>query len=404
MDTSKRVFQGHGVDASERSCVRKKLGRDAMMALFKAMPPVVIGIEACGSAHPWAHPWARTLSAMGHEVCLTAPQLARLYVKCGRNDAADAEARCEAMSRPAMRIVSVKTVAQQAALLLASERAQLVSGRTRLAHAIRGHRTWPIPRTKHPQSGCKAAEFGLAEAKGVARVGGLLARVAADAGLPVMVRELFAGLGEELAQLEARLAAADARLQAWHRGDEASRRHAAIPGIGPITASLLAMKVPDPHAFKSGRDFAAWLGLTPKDHSTAGRVGTGGIARAGDEVLRSLLVVGATSVIRHMRAAPPPPPKGWRTEAGQTGGGPARADAAQAGTGEAGPAKAGGPRPWPAGLPERKPAKLAAIALASKPDARASSGTARVAWTLLSSGEACNPVHSHAPVPALAAA
>ncbi len=169
--------------------------------------------------------------------------------------------------------------------------------------------------------GCRVRPGGPHQGRtGVARVGGLLARVAADAGLPVMVRELFAGLGEELVQLEARLAAADARLQAWHRGDEASRRLAAISGIGPITASLLTMKVPDPGAFKSGRDFAAWLGLTPKDHSTAGRVGTGGIARAGDEVLRSLLVVGATSVIRHMRAAPPPPPKGWRTEAGQTGG------------------------------------------------------------------------------------
>lgn len=389
MDTSKRVFQVHGVDASERACLRKKLSRDAMMALFKAMPPVVIGIEACGSSHHWA----RTLSAMGHEVRLIAPQLAKPYVKRGKSDAADAEALCEAMSRPTMRFVPVKTVAQQAALLLASERARLVSGRTRLANAIRGH----------------AAEFGLVGRTGVAHVGELLARVAADAGLPVMVRELLAGLGEELAQLEARLAATDARLQAWHRGDEASRRLAAIPGIGPITASLLAMKVPDPGAFKSGRDFAAWLGLTPKDHSTAGRVRTGGITRAGDEVLRSLLVVGATSVIRHMRAAPPPPPKGRRKEAGQTGGGSARADAAQAGAGEAGPAKAGpakagGPRPWLAGLLERKPPKLAAIALANKPDARASSGTARVAWKLLSSGEAYNPAHSHAPVPALATA
>ena len=374
------------MDASERACLRKKLSRDAMMALFKAMPPTVIGIEACGSAHHWA----RTLSAMGHEVRLIAPQLAKPYVKRGKNDAADAEALCEAMSRPTMRFVPVKTVAQQAALLLASERARLVSGRTRLANAIRGH----------------AAEFGLVGRTGVAHVGELLARVAADEGLPVLVRELFAGLGEELAQLEVRLAATDARLQAWHRGDEASRRLAAIPGIGPITASLLAMKVPDPAAFKSGRDFAAWLGLTPKDHSTAGRVRTGGITRAGDEVLRSLLVVGATSVIRHMRAAPPPPPKGQRKEAGQTGGEPARADAAQAGAGEAGRAKAGpakaghtapgGPRPWLAGLLKRKPPKLAAIALANK--------TARVAWKLLSSGEVYNPAHSHTPAPALAAA
>jgi len=360
IDTSKRVFQVHGVDASEHPCLRKKLSRDVMQSMFKATPLTVIGIEACGSAHHWA----RTLSAMGHEVKLIAPQLAKPYVKRGKNDAADAEALCEAMSRPTMRFVLVKTAGQQAALLLASERARLVSGRTRLA------------------------------------------RVAADEGLPALARELFAGLGEEFAQAEERLGAADARLRAWHRGDGALRRLAAVPGIGPITASLLAMKVPDPGAFKSGWDFAAWLGLTPKDHSTAGRVRTGGITRAGDEVLCSLLVVGATSVMRHMRAAPPPLPKGRRKEAGQTGGGPARADAAQAGAGEAGPAKAGpakaghpapgGPRPWLAGLLERKPPKLAAIALANK--------TARVAWKLLSSGKAYNPAHRHAPVPALAAA
>jgi len=375
MDTSKRVFQVHGVDAAERPLLRRKLSRDAMLALFKGLAPTVVAIEACGSAHHWA----RTLGALGHEVKLVTPQLAKPYVKRGKNDAADAAALCEAMSRPVMRFVPVKTAKQQAALMLASERERLVRERTRLANTVRGH----------------AAEFGLVVATGQAHLGRLLAAVAADEGVPALARDLFAGMAGEWAQLEARLAAADARLQAWHRESELSQRLVKVPGIGPVTACLLAMKTPDPRAFKSGRDFAAWLGLTPKDHSTAGKVRTGGITRAGDEGLRSLLVVGATSVIRHMRTAAPPKP-------GQAGvGGPAQAGQTGEGHARKGPAKPGGPRPWLAGLLERKPPKLAAIALANKPDARASSGTARVAWKLMASGEAYNPAR---PRPAAAAA
>jgi len=354
MDTSKRVFQLHGVDASERPSLRKKLSRDGMVSFYQALPPTVVAIEACGSAHHWA----RTLGAMGHTVRLIAPQLAKPYVKRGKNDAADAAALCEAMSRPTMRFVPVKSADQQAALMLASERERLVRERTRLANTVRGH----------------AAEFGLVVATGQAHLGRLLAAVAADAGVPVLARELFAGMAEEFVQLEARLAAADAKLQAWHRGSELSQRLAKVPGIGPVTACLLAMKTPDPGAFKSGRDFAAWLGLTPKDHSTAGKVRTGGITRAGDEALRSLLVVGATSVIRHMRTSAPPKP-------GQTG---------------KGPAKPGGPRSWLAGLLEREPPKLAAIALANK--------TARVAWTLMASGERYDPARTRPTAAAAAAA
>ena len=326
---------------------------------------------------------------MGHEVRLIAPQLAKPYVKRGKNDAADAAALCEAMSRPTMRFVPVKSADQQAALLLASERERLVRARTQLVNAIRGH----------------AAEFGLVEAKGVRRVEALLGAVAADQGVPAMAREVFAGLAEELAGLELRLAAADQKLQAWHWGSELSRRLAALPGVGPVTASLLAMKVPDPGAFKSGRDFAAWLGLTPKDHSTAGKARPGGITRAGDEALRSLLVVGATAVIRQMRTPPPPKPgqaaqeRPSQERPSQERAGTAPAEARQTGKGQTGKAHAGarpapaGPRPWLARLLERKPPKLAAVALANKPDARASSGTARVAWKLMATGCAYDPSH-----------
>ncbi len=376
MDTSKRVFQVHGVEAGERPVLRRQLRRDAMVLFFAKHPPVVVAIEACGSAHHWA----RVLGAMGHEVRLIAPQLAKPYVKRGKNDAADAEALCEAASRPTMRFVPHKTAGQQAALLLASERGRLVRARTQLVNAIRGH----------------AAEFGLVEAKGVGRAGALLGAVAADAGVPAMAREVFAGLAEELAGLELRLAAADAKLQAWHRGSEVSRRLLAVPGIGPVGASLLAMKVPDPGAFKSGRDFAAWLGLTPRDHSTAGKARPGGITRAGDEALRSVLVVGATAVIRQVRTpAPPKPgqPKPGQPEPGQAQTGKGHAGKRQA---AAAPLSAGGLRPWLARLLERKPPKLAAVALANK--------MARIAWKLMATGGTYDPGHGQPGAAAPAAA
>ena len=331
MDTSKRIFQLHGVDAAERPVLRRKLSRKDMIALFERLAPTEVSLEACGASHHWA----RTLGAMGHTVKLIAPQLAKPYVKRGKNDAADAEALCEAMSRPSMRFVPTKTAEQQAALMLAGARDRLVRTRTQLANTIRGH----------------AAEFGLTAPKGMAQVKPLLADIAADATLPLVAREMFALLDQELAALQARLLEVDVKLLAWHRGNEPSRRLVRVPSIGPVTASLLAMKVPDPHMFRSGRDFAAWLGLTPKDHSTAGKARPGRITRAGDETLRSLLVVGATAVILHQR----------------------RGDGRHK-------------SPWLAQLLERKAPKLAAVALANK--------TARIVWKMLTSGAAYDPARA----------
>ena len=283
MDTSKHVFQLHGVNAAETVILRKKLRRKDMIAFFEKLAPTMIAIEACGGSHHWA----RLLSSFGHEVKLIAPQLAKPYVKRGKNDAADAEALCEAMGRPTMRFVPVKTAEQQAALMLVGLRDRLVRNRTQLSNAIRGY----------------AAEFGLTAAKGVAHLNPLLVRIQADESLPALARELFAVQAKEYQQLRAQIDDVDARLMAWHRADECSRRLAKIPGVGPIGAALLMMKTPAPELFRSGRQFAAWIGLTPKDHSTAGKVKLGVITRAGDEILRSVLVVGATAVIHKFNAA-----------------------------------------------------------------------------------------------------
>lgn len=325
MDTSKRVFQLHGVNAAEQPVLRRKLGRAALHAFFAKLPPTVVALEACGASHYWA----RTLQALGHTVRLIAPQLVKPYVKRGKNDAADAEALCEAASRPTMRYVPVKTPDQQAALMLAGARERLVRQRVQLDNAIRGH----------------AAEFGLTAARGASHVVELLAMVQADQQVPALARAVFAGLACDYAHIEARLAAVDAELRAWFKQSEVAQRLVQIPGVGPVIASLLAMKTPDPHAFRSGRDFAAWLGLTPKDHSTAGRTRLGRITRAGDETLRSLLVVGATAVI-------------WQTRHGSSRR----------------------TMPWLAALLSRKPPKLAAVALANK--------IARVAWRLMADGAA----------------
>jgi transposase len=282
----------------------------------------VIAIESCGASHHWA----RLLQSSGHSVRLIAPQLVKPYVKRGKNDVADAEALCEAMSRPTMRFVPVKTSEQQAALMLVGVRDRLIRNRTQLANAIRGN----------------AAEFGLAAAKGMAHLVPLIERIQADESLPALARELFAIQAEEYAQLQAQIAEVDAKLMAWHQADECSRRLAKIPGVGPIGAVLLRMKTPEPELFRSGRQFAAWIGLTPKDHSTAGKVRTGVITRAGDEGLRSVLVVGATAVIQQVR-------------------------------------RGGTASPWLAGLLKRKSPKLAAVALANK--------MARVAWKLMLTGE-----------------
>ncbi len=252
MDTSKHVFQLHVVNAAEEPILRKKLRRKEMVAFFEKLPPTVIAIEACGGSHHWA----RLLQSFGHVVKLLPPQFVKPYVKRGKNDAADAEALCEAMSRATMRFVPVKAVDSQAALMLAGVRDRLVRNRIQLANAIRGY----------------AAEFGLTAAKGMSKIEPLLDRIAADETLPGLARELFALHGKEYAQLQVQLEKVDAKLMAWHPADKCSRRLAQIPGVGPIGASLLVMKTPAPETFQSARHFAAWLGLTPKDHSTAGEL------------------------------------------------------------------------------------------------------------------------------------
>jgi transposase len=327
MDTSKNFFQLHGVDAAERPVLRKKLRRNEVLAFFAKLAPTVIGMEACGAAHYWA----RELRKLGHEVRLMAPQHVKAYVKRNKNDGRDAEALCEAMSRPTMQFVPVKTEEQQAALMLAGVRQQLIARRTQLSNAIRGY----------------AAEFGLTAAKGLDKIEPLLARIAQDTTVPELARELFAIHGQDYAQLQSKLKALEAKLLAWHRANATSRRLAQIPGVGPIGATALVMKTPDPCTFPSGRHFAAWLGLTPKDHSTAGKTRLGKITHAGDEALRSLLVAGATAVIQQVRRG------------------------------------RGHPSPWLLDLLNRKPPKLAAVALANK--------IARIAWKLMTTGETYNP-------------
>jgi transposase len=325
IDTSKRVFQLHGVNAAEEVVLRRQLPRSRMVEFFSRLPSTEIGLEACGASHHWA----RVLSGLGHRVRLIAPQLVKPYVKRGKNDAADAAGGCEAMGRPTMRFVPVKTAEQQAALMLAGVRGSIVRERTQLTNMIRGY----------------AAEFGVVAAKGLCKIEPLLARIAGDQTLPALARDLFAGLGAAYQEVQARFAVIDAKLLAWHRANPVSRALGEIPGVGPIGASLLVMKTPDPRAFSSGRQYAAWLGLTPKDHSTAGKARPGVITRAGDEALRSVLVVGATAVIRM----------------------------AMLGKGK-------GASPWLIALLERKAPKLAAVALANK--------IARIAWTMMATGEA----------------
>ncbi len=232
MDTSKHFFQLHGVDAAERPVLRRKLRRNEVLAFFAKLPPTVIGMEACGAAHYWA----RELRKLGHEVKLMAPQHVKAYVKRNKNDGRDAEALCEAMSRPTMQFVPVKTEEQQAALMLAGVRQQLIARRTQLSNAIRGY----------------AAEFGLTAAKGLDKIEPLLARIALDESLPTLARELLAMQGHDYARLQVELKAIEARLMAWHRANADSRRLAQIPGIGLIGATTLVMKTPDPRAFACG--------------------------------------------------------------------------------------------------------------------------------------------------------
>ncbi len=322
LDTSKHVFQLHGVDGSEQPVLRRQVRRSEMAKFFAKLPATRIGLEACGASHYWA----RVLGGLGHEVVLMPPQYIKPYVKRGKNDAIDAAAICEAMSRPGMRFVAVKSAESQAGLMVLRVRDLLVKQRTALINAIRGH----------------AAEFGVSAAKGPVKVAELLHRAHAEAAkVPAPALEMLRLLAGQLDAIETRLTTLEAQLIGVHKANPTSQCLATIPGVGPIGAVSFALRVPDPKAFRSGRHLAAWLGLTPKENSTAGRHRPGRISRQGDANLRRLLVLGATAVIRCAR--------------------PGRAS------------------PWLLHLLARRPKKLAAVALANK--------MARIIWAMMVSGE-----------------
>jgi transposase len=314
VDTSKSVFPLHGVDERGRPILRENLTRARFEKFLGKVSPTQVVLEACGSSHHWG----RFAQELGHTVRLVPPQYVKPFVKRGKNDRNDAEAISEAASRPSMRFVAVRSAEAQAEAMDLSARDLLVRQRRQLVNAIRGH----------------AAEFGVVAAKGVAHIAPLLQKVA-ETEMPQAAKDTLAQLGRVVGQLDAQLAEIDRRLAERHKANPVSRRLAAVPGVGPLTALTMAVRV-DVGQFESARHFAAWLGLTPKEHSTGGRQRLGGISRAGDERLRQLLVVGAMAVIRHARP-------GSKTAS-----------------------------PWLLALLERRPRKLAAVALANK--------MARVLW------------------------
>lgn len=325
LDLAKRVFQVHGVDEAGAVVVRKRLRRGEVLRFFAALAPCLVGMEACSSAHYWA----RELKALGHEVRLMPPSYVKPYVKRGKNDASDAAAICEAVTRPSMRFVAVKTAEQQGVLMLHRSRDLLVRQRTMLANAVRAH----------------LAEFGVVAARGHAQLRRLMAEIDGGGhdGVPEFARTALRGLFEQLRAAEARIDAIEREIVAWHRASAESRRLATIPGIGPITASALTATVPDPKQFRCGRDLAAWLGLVPRQRSTGGKERLGGISKQGDRYIRRLLVIGATSVLRSARA---------RTTADGD---------------------------WIRSLLLRRPARVVTVAQANK--------MARTAWALLARGE-----------------
>jgi transposase len=326
IDISKHVFTLHGVDGQERPVLRRNLRRAEMETFFAKLAPTEVVLEACGGAHHWG----RLLRRLGHQVRLIPAQYVKPFVRRAKNDRADAEAISEAASRPSLPSVAVKSAEQQASGMILKHREMLIGQRTAAINALRGH----------------AAEFGVIAAKGTAQIKALLDKLAGEAAVPAMAQAMFAQMGEHIASLDQQIEALDAELLARHKADAVSQLLAAVPGIGPITAITLTLSV-EPEHFASGRHFAAWLGLTPKEHSTGGKPRLGRISKAGNERLRTLLVVGATSVIRH--------------------------------------AKAGrkGASAWLLRLLERKPRKLAAVALANK--------MARIVWAMMARGEAYRP-------------
>jgi transposase len=326
LDIAKRAFQVHGVDRHGRPGLKRKLSRDQVLAFFANLPPCVIGLEACGGAHYWA----RELAKLGHQVRLMPPQYVRPYVKTNKHDAADAEACCEAVQRPGMRFVPIKNEQQQSLLMLHRIRDRLIAERTGTINAIRGH----------------MAEFGMVAAQRGAGLKALIAIIGDgdDARLPAPARELLMLQVEHLRAIEARIAALDGRLVRQARDDEACRRLTEAPGIGPVIATAMVATVGNARLFANGRSFAAWLGLTPRQHATGGKERLLGISKRGDGYLRRQLMHGARSLVRlaHGRERQP-----WA---------------------------------WINALLTRRPVNVVVAAVANK--------LARIVWAMLSRGEA----------------
>jgi len=325
IDLAKTVFQVHGVDSAGKVVLAKQLRRPKMLEFFGNLPPCLIGMEACATAHHWA----RELSKLGHEVKLIPPSYVKAYVKRQKNDAADAAAICEAVTRPSMRFVPVKSVEQQATLSVHRTRALLIGQRTQLTNALRAH----------------LAELGLVADHGRDGLAKLMAMVKEEStlrSLPIALLQALRALIGQLASVQQQIGDLDRAIHDQYRASAVSRRLESIPGVGVIGATALAATVTDPRAFKSGRDLAAWIGLVPRQNSTGGKERLGGISKQGDRYLRRLLVAGAMAVVQHARRHPDK-------------------------------------RPWVTKLLARKPAKVVAIAVANK--------TARIAWAIMVRGE-----------------
>jgi transposase len=324
LDIAKSIFQAHGADASGEVLFRKKLGRARLLAFFSGLPPCVVAMEACAGAHHWA----RELTRLGHTVRLIAPAYVKPFVKRQKNDAADAEAICEAAQRPSMRFVPVKDEEQQASGVVFRARDLLVRQRTQIINALRGH----------------LAEYGWVVPKGVPHVERLIERVEDPAeALPAGARPILKVLVATLRGLGQQIAMLDVEIARRAKQDPVARRLMTIPGIGPITATAILALAPSPQVFKGGRHFAAWLGLTPRQRSTGGQQKLGSISKMGERTLRRLLTIGASAVVKQavIRGAP-------------------------AGS-------------WLAQMLARKPKMLVIVALANK--------TARIVWALLTTGD-----------------
>ncbi|HZC93344.1 MAG TPA: IS110 family transposase [Mycobacterium sp.] len=328
LDTAKSVFQVHGVNEAGKVELKRKLRRSELISFFEKQETCTVVMEACGAAHHWA----RILTGLGHTVKLVAAEAVRPFVKKGKkNDAADAAAICEAASRPDVKFVAAKGVEQQGILALHAARSLLVKQQTMLANAMRG----------------LAAEFGLTVSKGIRKLEELMALVDADETIPKQARQAITGLHDRCQELAEGIETFEAEIVAHARHDETARRLATIPGIGPITASLIAATVGDISLFKTARQFAAWLGLVPKQNSTGGKTRLGRITKTGNREIRRLLVLGATSMVQRA--------DGWNSAVGA----------------------------WLRKILERRPVRLVTVALANK--------MARIAWAVMTRNEVYRP-------------